>query len=162
GYAEIGPAGVRRVTPENGLPITRLTATAKTSDGALWFGGARGAARLGGDTWSTVRALSGELPDDFVTALLPLGDDLWVGTYASGLARKHGREWIILREPELPSNWINAGALASWRERLWAGTVERGLMVSPRQRAGEDEGRWSVLGVADGLPSADVTALMPD
>jgi len=125
-------------------------------------GGARGAARLDGSAWSTVRALSGELPDDFVTALLWTGEDLWVGTYASGLARKRGRTWTSLREPELPSSWINAGALAFFADRVWAGTVERGLMVSPRQRAGEDEGRWSQLGVADGLPSADVTALAAD
>jgi ligand-binding sensor domain-containing protein len=162
GWAEVGPSGVTRVTPESGLPVTRLQAMARAGDGALWVGGARGLARLEGDKWSTARALTGELPDDFVTALAAAGDDLWVGTYSSGLARRVGRRWIVLREPELPSNWINQGALAFWRDRIWGGTVERGLMISPRQRPGEDEGRWTSLGVADGLPSADVTALAAD
>jgi ligand-binding sensor domain-containing protein len=160
GYVEIGPAGIKPVTVETGLPVTRLYALARGSDGALWVGGARGAARLGSE-WSTARALTGELPDDFVTALLPFGDDLWVGTYASGLARRtSARVWTQLAEPEIPSNWINPGALAAWRERIWAGTVERGLMVSPRQRPGDREGRWTTL--VEGLPSADVTALAAD
>ena len=169
GYAEITAGGLKRVMAENGLPMTRLYAAARTADGALWLGGAHGAARLGCEraacdtpSWSTARALSGELPDDYVTALLTTGDDLWVGTYSSGLARRSGRRWSSLREPDLPSGWINAGALASWHGRVWAGTVERGLLVSPPQRPGEDEGRWTTLGIADGLPSADVTAFAAD
>jgi ligand-binding sensor domain-containing protein len=169
GYAEITAGGLRRVLPENGLPMTRLYAAARGSDGALWLGGAHGAARFGCEhavcdapSWSTAHALSGELPDDYVTALLGTGDDLWIGTYSSGLARKSGRRWSVLREPELPSGWINTGALAAWHGRVWAGTVERGLIVSPPQRPGEDEGRWTSLNVADGLPSSDVTALAAD
>jgi ligand-binding sensor domain-containing protein len=169
GYLEITAAGQKRVLPENGLPMTRLYAAARSPDGALWLGGAHGAARLGCErtacdapSWSTARAISGELPDDYVTALLSTGDDLWVGTYSSGLSRKSGRHWSLLREPELPSGWINPGALTSWHGRVWAGTVERGLMVSPPQRPGEDEGRWTTLNVADGLPSSDVTALAAD
>ncbi len=169
GYGEVTAAGLARITTESGLPTTRLLAAARAADGALWLGGVHGAARLGCDragcdspSWSMTRAIDGGLPDDYVTALVAAGDDVWVGTYSSGLARRSGRHWTTVREPELPSNWINAGALALWRDRVWAGTVERGLAVSPRQRPGEDQGRWTSLGIADGLPSADVTALVAD
>jgi ligand-binding sensor domain-containing protein len=162
GFAEIGPAGVARITPEHGLPTTRLTSLARAADGALWVGGAQGAAAWTGTRWTTARALRGELPDDVVTAVAAVGEELWVGTYASGLARHRDGRWTILREPEVPSSWVNPGALVPFADRVWVGTVERGLMVSPRLRPGEDEGRWRALTAADGLPSDDVTALAED
>ncbi|MSP58771.1 MAG: hypothetical protein EXR72_00235 [Myxococcales bacterium] len=159
GLARISDAGVERISPENGLPVTRLSSLARGSDGALWIGAAHGVARLAADgrTWTRAHAHLGDLPDDFVTAVASDGGTLWVGTFSSGIARFASGAWSISGESDgLPCGWINPGAIASHGGRIWFGTVERGLQST------SGDGRWRVLGVGDGLPSPDVTALAAD
>jgi Two component regulator propeller len=152
GLAIVDAAGVRRVTVENGLPASRLTALARATDGALWVGGAHGAARWDG-AWSLARALDRRLPDDFVTAVAADGASLWVGTYSSGMARRDpGGGWSPVDGAPL---WVNPGAIAAWAGRVFVGTNGRGLAIF-------DGHAWRTLTVADGLPADDVTAFAVD
>ncbi len=108
---------------------------------------------------------SGHLPDNWITALAPAGEGaVWAGTYDGGLARldKTGRRSTLFREADgLPCGWVNfqALALASALDRraggtLWIGSMEGGVVL---RRAGA----WQQIGAAQGLPSVDVTAVVP-
>ncbi|MBW2736705.1 MAG: hypothetical protein JRH20_30330 [Deltaproteobacteria bacterium] len=102
-------------------------------------------------------AIAGELPDDWVTALVggPAGR-LWVGTYDGGLAAiaksARGSERFV-EARGLPCGWINAQGATRVGDLLLFGTLAGGLVV----RHG---GGWRRFSLRHGLPSRDVTAIV--
>ena len=138
--------GMRVLDERNGLPSRLAYAVAETADGALWAGTAEGVVRLGASGATLYTQASGALPHNWVTALLPDGNDVLAGTYDAGVARLapdgHGRI-----EPGLAKAWINPNGIARIGARLAVMTLGDGLLVDGQRVA---------------LPSDDVTALVAE
>ncbi len=92
------------------------------------------------------------LRHNWITAIVPVGQDWLVGTYGAGLlqldADGHWRSF-----PDATGSFeVNPNAMAVTDARVYAGTLSRGLYVFDRAT-----GRWTA--VTEGLPSPNVTAL---
>jgi hypothetical protein len=107
---------VRRLGEAEGLPGRQVWGVAFGADGALWVGTVDGLARFAeGAPVEVFTQASGHLPHDWVTALLPEGDDLLVGTYDAGVVRLSpdrvtASGWRAT--PALPGAWVNPMGLA--------------------------------------------------
>jgi ligand-binding sensor domain-containing protein len=92
------------------------------------------------------------LRHNWITAIASLGDEWLVGTYGSGVLRLdesgHWHTFADLR----PDFEVNPNAMLVTPARVYAGTLDRGLLVYDRQRE-----RWTA--VRSGLPSVNITAL---
>jgi ligand-binding sensor domain-containing protein/signal transduction histidine kinase len=97
---------------------------AETADGKIWLGTlGDGLFFLAGGRATNVNA---GLPDRKINSLLPIGEELWVGT-DTGLYRGNGNGF---RRVELPSFLGSVQVLSILRDRdsnIWAGTA-RGLL----------------------------------
>ena len=92
------------------------------------------------------------LKANWITALARVGDEWFVGSYGSGIFRLDptGR---CERFPDASQAFVvNPNAMLVTGQRVYAGTLDRGLYVYDRAQR-----RWNV--VTAGLPSANVTAL---
>lgn len=121
-------------------------------EGKVWAGGLRGILRQEDERWRRYSELNGALPDSWVTALAPVGRELWVGTYDAGLLAidRRGRVRTV-RDGE----WVNPNAIELLADGVAIGTQGDGLLVWDRPA-----GRWRRLTTADGLPSGNVTAVL--
>jgi len=141
------------------FPVAQLHAVTTDARGRVWVGGLHGLYRFDPARGRFFRhtVSSGDLPVDWVTALVPWGRGVMAGTYHGGLAIGDGGRFRIVPEAAdgLPSGWVNPHAMTRIGEQVWLGTLERGLVVG---RPGE----WAHLTTADGLPSDDVTGVLPD
>jgi len=149
----------QRIGRRQGLPLRQATSVFVDAADTIWVGGLDGLARRPhGGAWSLLQVASGQLPNDWITALAPAtGGAIWAGTYDGGLARlgaTSGRPTIFREADGLPCGWVNFQALALAGETLWIGSMEGGVVLRHR-------GRWHQIGTAGGLPSADVTAVVP-
>lgn len=117
----------------------------------LQAGGMAGVLRRRNGTWRRYSELTGELPDSWVTAVYPVGDRLWVGTYDAGLGTlERDGSWKPLR----PEAWVNPNAITGLPGRIAVGTQGDGLLLY------DFRGRqWSRLAREDGLPGNDVTSI---
>jgi signal transduction histidine kinase/ligand-binding sensor domain-containing protein len=101
-----------------------VISVAETADGKIWLGTlGDGLFFLTGGRATNVNA---ELPDRKINSLLPIGDELWVGT-DTGLYRGNGSGF---RRVELPSFLGNVQVLSILRDHdsnMWLGTT-RGLL----------------------------------
>jgi ligand-binding sensor domain-containing protein len=88
-----------------------------------------------------------------VTTVLPDRGRVWIGTYGEGLWLWEGDD--ILRfgrdTGEIGDDWVLASCRVA--DGVWFGTFGAGASFVG------DDGRWRRLGVADGLPSLDVSAI---
>lgn len=92
------------------------------------------------------------LKANWITALAPVGDEWFVGSYGAGIFRLDASGYFR-RFPDTPDAFVvNPNAMLVTPQRVYAGTMERGLYVYDRAHE-----RWSV--VTRGLPSLNVTAL---
>src|ERR1700761_4252104 len=102
---------------------------AETADGKVWLGTlGDGLFFLTGGRATYVNA---QLPDRKINSLLPIGEELWVGT-DTGLYRGNGKDF---RRIELPSFLGNVQVLSLLRDRdsnMWLGTT-RGLLRINRE-----------------------------
>ena len=92
------------------------------------------------------------LKANWITALAQVGDEWFVGSYGGGIFRLEasGR---CEKFPDVTGPFVvNPNAMVATRQRVYAGTLERGLYVYDRS-----PGRWSNVTAA--LPSLNVTAL---
>lgn len=135
----------------NGLPSRIVYTVAEASDGAIWVGTADGAARISTDGIRTFRRESGNLPHNWVTALLADGDGVIAGTYDSGVVRLRpdGTSEAIEGLSEL---WVNPHGVQRRDQRLYVSTLGDGLWVYDTGRARR---------IAN-LPSLDVTGVAVD
>jgi ligand-binding sensor domain-containing protein len=92
------------------------------------------------------------LQQNWISAIVPLGDTWFIGTYGGGVIQfSADGQWTEF--PDFPrSAVINANAMLAVSERVLAGTLDRGLFIY--DPAGH---RWTPMTV--GLPSMNVTAL---
>ncbi|HEV8268444.1 MAG TPA: histidine kinase dimerization/phospho-acceptor domain-containing protein, partial [Thermoanaerobaculia bacterium] len=126
----------------------------------LWFGTAKGLARLENGRFTVYDRSSG-LPDETVYGLRETrnadgGKSLWVATRAGGLARLTGSRWTIYDTTSgLPDNWVSrvvemrAGAGPA---SIWVAT-RRGLC---RFR----DGVFTVYDARSGLPNDRISELL--
>lgn len=141
------------------FPVAQLHAVTTDRRGRVWVGSLHGLYRFDPDTERFTRhtVSSGDLPVDWVTAVVPWGDGVMAGTYHGGLAIGDGAGFRIVREGQagLPSGWVNPHAIRRRGDRVYIGTLERGLVIGR-------PGAFTHLTRADGLPSDDVTDVLPD
>lgn len=92
------------------------------------------------------------LKHNWITALVPVGDEWFAGTYGAGVLKMtSGGNWEIFAD--MPSDIVvNPNALLVTSTHVFAGTLGRGLWTFDRERQ-----RW--MPVTAGLPSLNVTAL---
>lgn len=105
-----------------GIRTGNVWAVAQTSDGANWLGTTRGLFRVRNGNIDRYRVISGELKDDWVMALAPSSDGIFVGTYKAGVVRLRtkGREVVAT---QLGEGWVNPGGLHWDGKRLRAATM---------------------------------------
>jgi hypothetical protein len=141
----VQPAGPKR------LPAHATWAVAEAPDGTLWLGTTNGLFRVRGERFRRFSLASGDVPDDWITALAVDGGALWVGTYSGGIARiaTDGRGRDVGRTA-LADVHVNPAGLSVHGGRVYAATME-GLFVG----AGAAFGR-----VAGAAPGEDVTAVL--
>lgn len=141
------------------FPVAQLHAVTTDAEGRVWVGGLHGLYRFdpANGRFERHTVSSGDLNVDWVTALLPWGRGVMVGTYHGGLSIGGGDGFVMVREGQggLPSGWVNPHALQQIGDEVWMGTLERGLVVGR-------PGQWRRLTTADGLPSDDVTDVLAD
>jgi ligand-binding sensor domain-containing protein len=89
---------------------------------------------------------------NWITAVLPAANDIFVGTYGGGVVHLGvGGAWTGFAD--LPRAFeVNPNAMAASDRAVYAGTLDRGLAVYDRSA-----GRWRW--VTRGLPSVNVTAI---
>jgi len=93
--------------------------------------------------WQRLSVATGQLHDDWVTALAARGDVIWAGTYHGGIARINGDA-----ATQLGGGWINPAGLTWDGDRLLAATMD-GLLAGDGQAA-----TWTTTRE---LPGRDVT-----
>lgn len=92
---------------------------------------------------------------NWITAVLPAGNDVFIGTYGGGIVHPGpGGSWTGFADLP-PSFDVNENAMAASDRAVYAGTLDRGLAMYDR---GTSRWRWIVRG----LPSMNVTAVAVD
>jgi hypothetical protein len=92
------------------------------------------------------------LKANWITALARVGDDWFVGSYGGGIFRLDAGGRCEAFPDATGAFVVNPNAMLATGQRVYAGTLERGLYVYDRAL-----GRWNDLTTA--LPSPNVTAL---
>ncbi len=92
------------------------------------------------------------LKHNWITAVVPLGDEWLLGTYGAGVMRMDNAGHFTPTNSATGNLVINPNAMLATAHLVVAGTLGQGLYVMDR-----DSGRESQ--VRDGLPSLNVTAL---
>jgi hypothetical protein len=143
----------------HGLPGNQALALAAGAE--LFVGTPTGLGAIAGNRvlWR-VTAGEGKLPHPWITALHLRGEDLFIGTYGGGVARRT----ISKTSPDGPGQFdpfpetegfkVNTGCLVEAGGRLYLGTDGRGLF-----RLSVDGQRFLPVHVP--LPSPRVTAILP-
>jgi ligand-binding sensor domain-containing protein len=113
------------------------------------------------DTW-TIFTTEDPLPHNRVRALLPEGDDVWIGTRGGGLAATDVETWTTFATSDGVVN-NDVEALASQDGLKWVGTGS-GLSAfddnhTPRNKSDDT---WTTFGSQDGLSDDDVQDLTVD
>jgi hypothetical protein len=98
------------------------------------------------ERWRRLSVATGQLHDDWVTALAVRGDLLWAGTYHGGISRIDGDV-----ATHLGGGWINPAGLTWDGDRLLAATME-GLVAG--------DGRTATWTTTPALPGRDVTGAL--
>ncbi|HYW39040.1 MAG TPA: hypothetical protein VE957_13075 [Terriglobales bacterium] len=92
------------------------------------------------------------LKQNWITAVVPVGDEWMVGTYGSGIMGLDRAGHFRAFEKATEEMEINPNAMLVTPQYVLAGTLGNGLYVYDREKS-----RWSVI--HEGLPSQNVTAL---
>lgn len=125
-------------------------AVAQDRDGLLWLGTTTGLyrGRDTDDTWQRFSLATGELADDWVTALAVHGDRVVAGTYHGGITDfTLATDGGAVTATHLGDGWVNPSGLSFDGDRLLAATMD-GLAI-------RTDATWTI---ATGLPGRDTTA----
>jgi ligand-binding sensor domain-containing protein len=95
------------------------------------------------------------LKHNWITAVVPVGDEWMVGTYGAGVLGLDGSGRFRSFEKATAELVVNPNAMLVTPKHVFAGTLGNGLYVFERETQ-----RWTT--VNDGLPSLNVTALAQD
>ena len=149
GVSTLDRGGFITFGPEHGLSAQR-PASLSACGRELCIGAEDGLWTFDGRWARRHSTASGELPDDFVTAVAGGAGEIWVGTFASGLAElTGGAPRRIGLGDGVPDGRIEPRAFAELGSLALAGTPS-GLLVVEGGRAGL---------TAEGLPDPEVTAV---
>ncbi|MDR3699732.1 MAG: hypothetical protein P4L56_08875 [Candidatus Sulfopaludibacter sp.] len=152
GLSFVDRSGVRSLYVFHGLVNNHVYTVA--TPGRVTLAGTLGGLSVLDD--DTVRinytTANSRLKHNWITALLRVGDDWFAGTYGAGVLRLDpGGQWHAF--PDLNDGFVvNPNALMASGDRVYAGSLDRGLFVFDRS-----SGRWT--STTGGLPSLNVTAL---
>jgi hypothetical protein len=154
------PAGITFLTPDGARSIYAFHGLVNNhvytlgAEGTRLLVGTLGGLSLldQGQVLTNYTMANSGLKANWITALARVGDEWFVGSYGGGIFRLDatGRFERFSDAPE--SFVVNPNAMLSTDQRVYAGTLERGLYVYDRSLR-----RWS--DIVAGLPSANVTAL---
>lgn len=137
----------------HGLVNNHVYTLAETGD-TLYAGTLGGVSMLKNDlVQASFTTANSQLRQNWITASAILGNELYLGTYGSGVIRFDSRG-AVTPFPAFAGHRIeiNANAMLATGRALYAGTAGQGLAIL---RRGQE--RWQF--VSDGLPSGNVTAL---
>jgi ligand-binding sensor domain-containing protein len=95
---------------------------------------------------------SSSLQHNWVTAIVPVGHDWFVGTYGAGVVRLDETGAFHGMDVASGAFEINPTAMIATDKHVLAGTLGRGVLMYDRARE-----KWRMI--RDGLPSLNVTAL---
>jgi ligand-binding sensor domain-containing protein len=129
GAAIVDGATVTPLGKKQGLVIDTAWAVAEGPKGMLLVGASTGLyVRASKDAkWTRLSVMSGHLADDWVTALVVRGNDVFVGTYSGGVAQvSFASDTPIARE--LGGGYVNLAGLTIAGDSLYAATMD-GLLV---------------------------------
>ena len=153
GVAQVTPGGIRAVDAFHGLAGNQVYCLAPFGK-EIAAGGLAGLTLLGGTDGLTVQrnlnVTSGHLPHNWVNALLPYEERLFVGTYGGGIVVLDA-EGRAQPAAETAGVSINGGAALAIGNGLFFGTLTKGLAAS------RDGRRW--IYIDQPLLSPNVTAL---
>jgi hypothetical protein len=91
------------------------------------------------------------LKHNWITAVVPVDDGWFVGTYGAGVERLTADSHFETTEATRPGVEVNPNAMLVTPDHIFAGTLGHGLMIYNRHSQ-----RWRTI--ATGLPSLNVTA----
>jgi ligand-binding sensor domain-containing protein len=131
GAALIKDGAVSRIDDKQGVPIRAVWSVAEAPGGVLLLGSSSGlyTGRLGGP-WQRACIASGHLRDDWVTALVVRGNDVYVGTYNAGVTRLRLEGDHVSLAEHLGGGYVNPAGLTIAGETLYAATMA-GLIARP-------------------------------
>jgi hypothetical protein len=103
------------------LEVKNVWAVAEDSEGFLWLGATNGVFRGKPDDseWTRYSVATKHLRDDWVMAIVPSGDQVFVGTYKGGVTRFA----VGGTATQLGDGWINPGGLRIEGTTLYASTM---------------------------------------
>jgi ligand-binding sensor domain-containing protein len=144
--------GARSMYAFHGLVNNHVYALGVSGDD-LMVGTLGGLSEIGrGEIRTNYTAGASGLKQNWITAVVPVGDEWMVGTYGSGIMGLDRAGRFHAFEKATAEVEINPNAMLVTARLVLAGTLGDGLYVYDREK-----GRWSVI--HEGLPSLNVTAL---
>lgn len=144
--------GARSMYAFHGLVNNHVYALGVSGDD-LMVGTLGGLSVIGrGDIRVNYTAGASGLKQNWITAVVPVGDEWMVGTYGSGIMGLDRAGRFHAFEKATAEMEINPNAMLVTPQHVLAGTLGNGLYVYDRETA-----RWAVF--HEGLPSQNVTAL---
>ncbi len=152
GITFLDAAGTHSVSDFHGL-VNQHVYTLAASGDQLLAGTLGGLSILeAGVVKTSYTTFNSRLKHNWITALARVNDEWFVGTYGAGVMKlSRNGAWDAF--PDLAGDLvINPNAILVTSARVYAGSMDRGLLVYQR-----DSGRWTAT--ASGLPSLNVTAL---
>ena len=152
GITFITPDGARSIYAFHGLVNNHVYTLA--AEGTRLLVGTLGGLSLldQGQVRMNYTTANSGLKANWITALARVGDEWFVGSYGGGIFRLDATGRCERFTDATESFVVNPNAMLATSQRVYAGTLERGLYVYDRSL-----GRWSARVV--GLPSPNVTAL---
>lgn len=163
---DAGPAFVdgERVTPlfpfkkDAAVPIASpmhaVWALASTADGTLFIGTAAGLYHGKDGHFERASLASGELEDDWVTALAVDGNDVYVGTYAKGVTRLAFGDAATRKKPvatHFGGGYVNTDGLVVSNGTVYVATMDH-LLTRAKS---DDAAKWTTQ--PNAAPGRDVT-----
>jgi ligand-binding sensor domain-containing protein len=109
----------------------------------------------GGNVRVNYTAGASGLKHNWITAVVPVGDEWMIGTYGAGILGLDGSGKFRSFERASADMVVNPNAMLVTTKHVFAGTLGNGLYVFDREAL-----RWTT--VNEGLPSLNVTALAQD
>jgi ligand-binding sensor domain-containing protein len=152
GVSFIDGSGISSVYAFHGLVNNHAYALA--SDGPRTLVGTLGGLSVldGGLVKASYTTSNSALKHNWITAIRPVGNEWFVGTYGAGVLRLDAAGRWQTFDDLRGGLEVNPNAMASTPAAVYAGTLGRGLAVYNR-----DSGRWNFWSA--GLPSRNVTAV---
>jgi ligand-binding sensor domain-containing protein len=152
GITFLDSGGPRSMYTFHGLVNNHVYALAVSEDN-LMVGTLGGLSALEkGFVKANYTAGNSSLKQNWITAVVRVGDEWLVGTYGSGVMGLDDAGKFHSFETATAATEINPNAMLVTKTHVFAGTLGQGLFVYDREKQ-----RWFAL--TDGLPSTNVTAL---